>query len=77
MFSIRKIFNLKKEYEFEPYFYLDNMNNPVSYITAKIKTLNVIKIKETTSEKANVKAFEYINTNYPHLRGKIILKALG
>ncbi len=74
MFNIRKIFNLKKVYKFEPYFYLDTMNNPVSFITNKTKSLNIITIKEISSEKANTKAFEYINTNYPNLRGKIILK---
>ncbi len=68
---LSKLFNKKKKYEFEPYFYLDMFNNPTIKQTNKFFKLNKVIIHEYSKNKALEKAFLFLNTNYPHLKGKI------
>ncbi len=66
-----KIFRITKNFEFQPYIFLDNFNQPTNNITGKKFLLKNVTIKEYSKEKALEKAIIFINNNYPHLKGKI------
>lgn len=66
-----KMLKLKQKFDFQPYIFLDNFNQPTNNVTGKKIYLKKITIDEYTEEKALEKAIIFINNNYPHLKGKI------
>lgn len=66
-----KIFKSEKLFEFQPFIHIDRMNNPTVIDTGKKMMLPKFTIKDYSKEKASLKAINYIQNNYPHLKGKI------
>ncbi len=68
-----KTLNVKKTFEFEPFFYLDNFNKPTFNQTNKTYKLPKFIIHDFSKERAIKKAIKYIDNNYPHLKEIIII----